>query len=84
MRLKLKELANLEREKERKDRAIAEKKKLEEIPPIDPTSKVMTPLHLRADGGVKNGEIYELTQLCKEAGFVNVKVRAILGIKEKN
>jgi biopolymer transport protein ExbD len=51
---------------------------------VDANGKVTTPLHIRADGGVKNGEIYELTQLCKDAGFANVKVRAILGTREKN
>ena len=39
---------------------------------------IIKPIHIRADENVKAGEIYELTQLCKEVGYVNVKVRAIM------
>jgi biopolymer transport protein ExbD len=51
---------------------------------VDSNGKIKTPIHIRADEAVKYGEIYQLTQMCKDAGFINVKPRAILGQKEKN
>jgi biopolymer transport protein ExbD len=40
---------------------------------------VLIPIHIRADEDVRTGDIYELMDACKEAGFVNIKARALLG-----
>jgi hypothetical protein len=40
---------------------------------------VLIPIHIRADEDVRTGDIYELMDACKEAGFVNIKARALFG-----
>jgi len=46
---------------------------------VDEKDNVLIPVHIRADEEVKTGDIYELMDACKEAGFVTIKARSLLG-----
>jgi len=61
------------------DLAEAERSRLK----LGKTADVPTPIHIRADGEVKTGDIYDLMDYAKAAGFVNIKARALLGTGER-
>ncbi len=50
---------------------------------VNDKDEILIPIHIRADADVKTGEIYELMDACKEAGFVTIKARALLKTGEK-
>ena len=50
---------------------------------VNDTDEILVPVHIRADADVKTGDIYELMDACKAAGFPNIRARALLGFGEK-
>jgi biopolymer transport protein ExbD len=70
------------------ERDLAEREKRDRVKDrrarVDEAGNVTIPVHIRADADVRTGDIYELMDACKDAGFTTVKARALLQRKEGN
>ncbi len=76
---RLKRIAQDERDlAEREKRNLVKDKKAR----VDEAGNITIPIHIRADAAVRTGDIYELMDACKDAGFTTVKARALLQRKE--